>query len=290
MTAPRQRVLVIGASGYLGRAVIAELAAADIRVDRGGRGCDVDVNVDISDSDSIANAVTRARYSVVVNLAAYGVDAAARSTADFDRMVDVNAVGPSMLCMELAKVSESPRLIHVASCRESLDGPPDPVRLTYAITKRAGTGCVLGAIRAQRLHGVVLRLHAVYGGAQPRTRFVGSVVESARQGSTFTIKEPGASLDFVHVTDVVRAIRIAIVNPISSGEVLDVGTGSCTSVVDLARRLYSAVGADEELVLEGQAACVPYRVGCDTARAMSILGWSAEVGLDRGVVMALEEL
>jgi nucleoside-diphosphate-sugar epimerase len=285
------RVLLIGGAGYLGGELTRGLEDGEHEVVVASRSGS-DPAVDITDAQSIVAALGNIRPDVVLNLAAAGVDATRREHDALRAMIGVNAVGPSLLAREISRVDSGVRLIHFASSREALEGPVDEGRSTYSVTKSCGTAIMAEAIGAGRLSGMILRLHSVYGGSQPNTRFIASVIDAALQGERFMVREPHASLDFVHVDDVVRAVRSAIGCTPADNRALDIGTGVSTCVMATARAIYAAVGAIPSAVVEDQAwgdVGVAYTIGCDVLPASEALGWSAQIPLERGVEQAVKE-
>lgn len=285
------RILLIGGEGYLGRELAGGLGDGTYDVivaSRSGSDC----VVDITDARTIGAALEAVRPEVVINLAAAGVDATRREHDALRAMIAVNAVGPALLARELGRFAPDVFMIQLASSRETLEGPVDEGRSTYSVTKSCGTAIIAEAIGVGSLSGVILRLHSVYGGSQPSTRFIGSVIEAALRGEQFMVREPHAALDFVHVDDVVRAVRSALKWGGSSNRLLDIGTGVTTDVMTTARAIYSAAGAQPDLVVEDQTwldVDVAYEIGCDVSPAAEALRWTAEIALERGVGQAVKE-
>ncbi|MFE0258074.1 NAD-dependent epimerase/dehydratase family protein [Streptomyces sp. NPDC059010] len=91
--------------------------------------------------------------------------------------------------------------------------------------------------------------------------------------------------DFVHVDDVVRAVTAAL----RSGHgLINIGTGTPTSVLDVHAAVALAVGSDGRPefgpALTGEVRHVSLRVD----RAERELGWRARVGLDEGVATVVD--
>ena len=101
----------------------------------------------------------------------------------------------------------------------------------------------------------VLRLQNVYGpGQSPHNPYTGIVTlfhRLASRGETLDVYEDGdIGRDFVFIDDVVSALRACIAAP-PNGEtprVLDVGTGTVTTILDAARTIAAMYGAPEPVV------------------------------------------
>jgi dTDP-L-rhamnose 4-epimerase len=91
--------------------------------------------------------------------------------------------------------------------------------------------------------------------------------------------------DFVHVTDVARACRLALSGATPSGEVVNVGSGRNVSINEVAHGLAHIVGK-EHLTPETTG---KYRVGdirhcfADISKAQRLWGFEPLVGLDEGL-------
>jgi len=105
----------------------------------------------------------------------------------------------------------------------------------------AATGCSLS----------IARLQNVYGPGQSMTNsYTGIVTLFARQalaGETMDVFEDGKIVrDFVYIDDVVDALMACIVRPAGNGvRVVDVGSGSKTTILDLANLLAQWCNAPE---------------------------------------------
>jgi dTDP-L-rhamnose 4-epimerase len=92
--------------------------------------------------------------------------------------------------------------------------------------------------------------------------------------------------DFVSVTDVARACRLALQTAAAAGCVVNVGSGESITVNEIARRLSRILDKDE---IEGEVNG-KYRVGdirhcfADITLAKELLGYEPEVGIDDGIV------
>ncbi|MBD8060069.1 NAD-dependent epimerase/dehydratase family protein [Cellulomonas sp. JH27-2] len=177
----------------------------------------------------------------------------------------------------------------------SEDAPLDP-RNVYATTKVTGEHLLRSWVRETGGSAFALRFHNVYGPGMPRdTPYAGvaslfrSELAAGRAPRVF--EDGGQRRDFVHVDDVARAVVAAAGRPTDDGsmEPLNVGSGTVTTVGGLAGAMTAAMGGPEPVVT-GQ-----YRVGdvrhvtASSARARSLLGWSAQIPLDAGLADVLAD-
>jgi dTDP-L-rhamnose 4-epimerase len=136
---------------------------------------------------------------------------------------------------------------------------------------------------------VALRFQNVYGERQslknPYTGILSIFSNRMRQGLPINIFEDGReSRDFIHVRDVVRAIRKSLDSDLPPFTVANVGSGLATSVLDIATLLRQFLGSGSELKVSGD-----FRLGdirhcyADLGLAKSLLGFVPSVSLEVGL-------
>lgn len=209
------RILITGASGFIGRALSRELLARghelSVLVRRAGsepHGT-VAVSGDLSDARALAEAVAAARPQGVVHLAAE--IASQRSAA---KVQEVNVAGTQRLidaCRALESAEGLPRIVFASTvvtgdARGALlsESTPLPVSTPYGRSKQEGERIVLES----GLEAVVIRPSHVYG---PGGWYAEELVSRLRQPGRFAVIGRGANLwDVVHVEDVVSALVLAV--------------------------------------------------------------------------------
>ena len=243
------RVLVTGASGYLGGAVASALV---------GRGDDVrtlqrrpsrvagatDELGDVTDAARVRAAVRG--VDAVVHLAAKV--SLAGAVADFDRI----NVGGTRILLDEARAAGVARMVHVSSpsvahVGTSLMGdatrPAEPAlaRGDYARTKAAAELLALAA-DAPGFAVVVVRPHLVWGPGDPQ--LVGRIVERARQRRLPVIGSGTALIDTTYVDNAVSAIVAGLDHAEGvHGRSYVVTNGEPRPVAELLARICTACGA-----------------------------------------------
>lgn len=165
---------------------------------------------------------------------------------------------------------------------------PCPVSV-YAETKWQQEQLVQQAVQAWQLPAVILRYFNVYGSRQslcnPYSGLVAHFYERLRTRQPLLLYEKGTpKRDFVHVSDVVRANLLALHTPLPAGLCLNIGTGQCHSLYDVAATLLAVTGNDCPLHLTD---C--FRVGdihtcyANLDAAQQWLGYQPQVGLRAGL-------
>ncbi len=162
----------------------------------------------------------------------------------------------------------------------------------YGVSKLAGEHYlrVLGALNG--FEGVALRYANVYGPRQDPASEAGVVsifVSRLLQGRSLTIFGDGRQTrDYVFVGDVARANLLAATVPVSRGDRLDVpsfniGTGRETSVNDLAQLVGQALGRTPVVEHAPPRPGELFRSCLDVSKAGRELGWTPQVGFDKGM-------
>lgn len=166
----------------------------------------------------------------------------------------------------------------------------------YAITKRDHEELCLVAGAAYGIPSVALRFFNVYGPGQalsnPYTGVAAIFASRLLNGRPPVIFEDGEqSRDFIHVSDIVRAIMLALESERAAGSAINLGTGRPSTVLQIAQALSDGLDADIEPIRNDQ-----YRAGdirhcvADPERARELLGFEAEVTLEDGMRGLLEWL
>jgi len=166
----------------------------------------------------------------------------------------------------------------------------------YAITKRDHEELCLVTGAAYGIPAVALRFFNVYGPGQalsnPYTGVAAIFASRLLNGRPPIIFEDGEqSRDFTHVSDIVRAIMLALESEKAPGHAINLGTGRPSTVLQIAQALAAGLDLDIEPILNGQ-----YRAGdirhcvADPQRARELLGFEATTTLEDGMRALLEWL
>ncbi len=301
------RVLVTGGAGLVGSTIVDQLMATDVAevvvlddfsrgTTRNLQGCDRDGRLTVIEGDI--------RDRSTVERATHGIDvvfhqAAIRITrcAEEPRIAIDVLVNGSFTVFEAALRNGVRRVVAASSA--SVYGQAEELPTTedhhpwandtlYGAAKVFDEGMLRSLHRTEGLDYIALRYFNVYG---PRmdthgvyTEVMVRWMERIEAGSAPIIHGDGQqTMDFVHVRDVARANILAATAPITD-RVFNVGTGTSTSLVDLAAALARVMGSDlvPEHVGTRNHVAVEHRKA-STARARDELGFTTTVGLEEGL-------
>lgn len=159
----------------------------------------------------------------------------------------------------------------------------------YASSKYAQEDIVRIGCQSLGIGYAILRLQNVYGEGQslnnPYTGILSIFSTRIRRSLNLPIFEDGKeSRDFVHVDDVTGAMLASIAAPTAPNRVFNVGSGAAISVLDIARKLSEALGAEPNTVITGQYRVGDIRHNCaDIQELRNVLGYHPRVSLEEGM-------
>lgn len=133
------------------------------------------------------------------------------------------------------------------------------------------------------------RLFFVYGPGQRETSLIPSCYRAFKQGQPPQINNPDAVNDFIHVSDVARAIQALIESPGASG-IFNIGSGAPTGVGEICRLVSGyargsglcSAEANTPSVANGQGAWA------DVSRIRAKTGWTPRLSLQAGIEQTLD--
>jgi dTDP-L-rhamnose 4-epimerase len=180
---------------------------------------------------------------------------------------------------------------------EALTPVPTPESKTpclssvYALSKYDQERLCLMTGRAYSIPTVALRFFNVYGTRQalsnPYTGVLAIFASRLLNGNPPLIFEDGRQMrDFVHVSDVARACRLALEVEAARDQVFNVGSGRQYTVLEIARSMADVLGRKGmQPEVTGK-----YRVGdirhcvADITLARRVLGYEPQMPLERGLI------
>ena len=166
----------------------------------------------------------------------------------------------------------------------------------YALTKYDQERLCLIFGDAYNIPAVALRFFNTYGSRQalsnPYTGVLAIFAARFLNGKPPLIFEDGLQRrDFVAVSDVVRACRLALESNAVNGHTINVGTERGVTVIEVAQKLARILGVDIPALVSGR-----FRTGdvrhcvADTTLAQELLGFQAHIDLEQGLVALAEWL
>jgi UDP-glucose 4-epimerase len=292
------RVLVTGGSGFIGRHMVAELAAdgAHVRVIDLKPHPDPAVDIvqgDLADADVLAAALDGG-IDAVVHLAA--VTSVLRSIEQPEETYGTNVAATHAL-LEGARKAGVKSLAFAST--NAVTGPMEAPAITekatlkpltpYGATKAAGEMLMSAYTAVYGVRCACLRLTNVYGlGMQAKDSIVARLMRVIRLGGTFEIYGDGTQVrDYVNAADVVAAFRLALSSEQWSGPVV-IGSGSSLSVLEVLDAIRGVTGAQFE-VRHGPAKPGEMPAVIVDPSGAHAKGWSPRFSLEDGLARVWEE-
>jgi len=296
-------LLVTGGAGFIGRALVRQLAARGDRVvvldaltyaahpDALSRiAGDVElVQGDVADEGVVAGLLDRMTPDAVLHLAAEShVDRALADAAPFLR---TNVWGTWQVVR--ACVQHGVRLVHVSTDEvygdrsglpTSLEGDPCAPTNPYSAAKTCGDHLVLSAVRAEGLNAVITRGANTYGPGQYPEKLLPLAGQRWRSGRAMGVYGDGQQVrHWLYVDDHAAGI-VAALDRGAPGSIAHFG-GEASTNTDVLARWAAALGVpgDTERVEDRPGHDRAYDLD-DTATRRA-LGWSPATALDAGLAL-----
>jgi UDP-glucose 4-epimerase len=292
------RVLVTGGSGFIGRHVVSELRSAGsfVRVVDLQPHPDPTVEIVVGDiaEPRIVEQALDGGFDAIVHLAA--VTQVLNSLEQPELAFRTNVAATAEL-LEAARTAGVSALAFAST--NAVIGPMTDGKITedtplnpltpYGSTKAAGEMLMSAYSASYGVRCSCLRLTNVYGpGMQAKDSIVARLMRAIRLGTTFEIYGDGRQVrDYVHVSDVVAAIRLALTDPRWSGPTV-IGSGTSLSVLDVIDELRRVSGAQLNVEHGPAKAGEMPAVIVDPARALAA-GWQPKYTFTEGLAGVWDE-
>jgi len=290
------RVLLTGATGFVGREALAALerrghevhAVARRRGPEAVHWYEADL---VGDPDAAARVIAAVRPETLMHLAWY-----AEHGAFWASPLNIDWVAATLrLLREFARTGAGRRVVFAGTCAEYAwtraiypeDAPCEPSTL-YGAAKH---GLRLVAEAFARAEGVSFawgRLFFLYGPAEAPGRFVPSIARALLAGRSAPMTEGTQIRDFLHVADAGDAFA-ALARAEVDGAV-NVASGVGVSLRDLAELIAARVGAVGRLQIGaiGSRAGDPPSLVADVTRLRDGVDWRPRIALADGVARCVD--
>jgi len=295
------RVIVTGGAGFIGSELTRQLARAGAKVTvldsfvSGKRQYVKDLAARIVRADICDRAkVTRCMkdQEIVYHLAA--LPFIPDSYVNPKQFFKVNVEGSINIMWEAIQSKSAERLVYISSSEiygtaqttpMNEDHPTQP-HSTYAVSKLAADRTVFTLHKEHGFPAVILRPFNAYGPNITQPYIVPEIVaQLLKGGDHLTLGNVESSRDFTYVEDTARAIILASLRREAIGQVINIGSGHDTKIIDLANHIAEILGTKFRLETD-RSRLRPYdvdRLVCDNSKANRLLGWEPEIRLEDGL-------
>lgn len=284
-----RRVLVTGASGFLGTHICSRLSAGGAIVHATSRqprptGSDGVAyrQADVADIAVARELLASVRPDIVYHLAgAVGASPALPLVLPTYHSLLTSTVNLLVAATEQGCA----RVVLTGSLTEPAPIGPEPVpRSPYAAAKTMGVAYGQMFHALYRTPVVILRPFMTYGPAQASTKLIPSTILALLSGKAPQLSSGEVRADFVYVDDVADAFLAAAVTPGIEGASFDLGCGTLISIRHVVEQLARLTGS----TAMPQFGALPDRPGeneiaAKTAPAAWGLNWVARTPLEEGL-------
>jgi nucleoside-diphosphate-sugar epimerase len=278
------KVLVTGASGFIGRHLVARLDQLGKQVVCVSRQHGLDISRDNLPLEGVGH---------VFHLAARtGVPDAWRSPLDY---LSTNALGTARIleqCRGHCSVTFVSGYVYGNSGGVPIsETDPVDVQNPYALSKILAEQICDFYVRSYKVPVVTLRPFNIYGPWQSTSFLIpfilAQVLDPYQPEVQVNDLEP--SRDYLYVSDVVEAIIMSARAP--GGALFNVGSGMAYSVEQLIQRACSAAGIDKPYRSLGEKRRNEIGTTCaDISRLRETVGWRPKVSIDAGLRLVIESM
>lgn len=283
-----QRILITGASGFLGSHLCARLRVLDREVHAVSRKLRTKEGIhwwqaDLSGFPAVKTLMERIRPDIVFHLAG---DAVGSREREWVLPLFRGHVMSTVNLLTVAADTGCRRLVLAGSLEEPDASDPCVMpNSPYAAAKWTATAYARMFHALYALPVVMLRVFMVYGPGQPRLqKLIPYVILSLLRGEKPRLSSGTRQIDWVYIDDVVDALLAAAQVDRIEGESIDVGSGQLISIRQLVEKLCELIdpqccppfGRLSERPMEQVRAA-------DAGRSRRLLGWQSSIPLEEGL-------
>lgn len=287
------RVLVTGATGFVGQHLCRRLAAQGTTTFGLSRSASRDtlplgvipIAADVTQRDEMIAALDGARPSHVVHLAAVG---ATKPFLPIEEARRVNLTG-TIHVLEASQLVGIERFLHVGTAYEHSATASQQPHNPYVASKVAAWSFWQTFIAEHKLDAVAVRLYYVYGPGQVHG-LIPAAIRAAQSHASFEMTPGEQWRDFVYVADVVDALCAALTLHIVCGQTYDIGTGVGLQVKTAVQRIFEITESRGEYRLGalGYRPNEEMQLIAVLAAAQRDLKWQAQVQFEEGIARTIE--
>lgn len=281
-------VLVTGAGGFIGTNLCRHLVNKGYDV----QGIDIEEpqfehpssvefhEIDLRETSELPEA------DVIVHLAAYSQ--VQKVVEKPDRAIENIAMTQNVLEaaaeMDAFVINASSRDVYGSSLAPSEHEVTSNCPNGYAASKLSSEALVNAYRHTENISAVSIRLANVYGPMDDNPRVIPLFVALAASGQELSVFGEETYIDFVHISDVCRAIQTSIErSSIVNGESINIGSGSGTALVDIAEHIAETIESCPGWTINENRNGDIKKYVADISRAKLLLGFEPVVSFEDGL-------
>ena len=299
--AVKHRIVLTGATGGLGRALLAELEARPdcsvlalvrdpARLKRDAPQLRI-VGVDYADLKRLEQVMQDFQPTAFIHSAATGMQIPRPAWAD---MLECNVALSVRLCELVARLPAC-RFVFISSGlayrnqgRRLREDDPLETSHPYAASKAAADLLVRAVAAGKAMPLTIIRPFSFSGIGDRGTRLFPSLLQAAAEGRAFDLSAGEQVRDHCAVSDVARGVLLAATKnpaPPPAAEIFNLGSGRIESLRQLIECVVAELNLPVKLNFGARPATQfePRFLAADTSRAQAQLGWSPRVNFAHAI-------
>lgn len=289
------KILVTGATGFVGQHLIPKLNVYDYRLVVRNKSFDfadeVQIVYDVDTLEKFKKDIQKYNPDIVIHLASFLTSADDHS--NIKNIVESNILFTSIL-LESLKSTDVKMFINTGSFAEYYDDPnkPNPAYF-YSASKLAVRPIIQYFKNLIGFKSINIIPYTIYGGKSKSKKVIDFIVDSTESQTPIDMTNGEQILDFIHVNDVIDFYVHCLENIELLKDGLDyhLGTGTGTSIKQIATLVENITakkvninwGAREYRPLDIMRAIAPVKI------LEKELNWKAKVSVEDGIKKIIKE-
>lgn len=297
LTLNQKRILITGASGFIGTSLsdrLGKMGAKVIKVSRtGGNG----IKMDILNYKKIKDLIKKEKIQVVIHLASEAI--VEKGQEDPYITFTVNTQG-TLNILESARINKVERVIIASTAHVYGDNKipymesyvPRPTR-PYETSKACADLIAMSYAQTYKMSVLIPRFVNIYGpGDLNFTRLIPRTIKSVIEDKSPQMWGEGTLRDYLFIEDALKAyVRLCTIEDrkIEKEYIYNFGTGEIISVENLIKKIIRTMGANlkiEKVKTERTNEIKKQYVSWEKAK--EVLDWNPKTSLDEGLKKTID--
>jgi len=295
------RILITGASGFIGSKLISKLADSEVEILALGRNVSQKNNsnirwhnADLTKPNSYESTISDFSPNIVVHLSWQDIP-------DYSLEASVNNLYQSINFISFVSgLISCERVIISGSCSEygNVNGQCSEQNTLYptsylGLSKKSLYEWAKITLEMKSIDLFWFRIFYVYGPGQRKESLIPSIFSSLSMGNEPVLKTPLNSNDYIYISDVISAFETSILRDVEPG-VYNLGSGKSYSAIEICSFTEKIIKNSNKLsysiMSKLQSTKIDRGFWSDISKAKSKLHWSPKVKIEDGISLTWNSL
>jgi NAD dependent epimerase/dehydratase len=214
--------------------------------------------------------------------------------------IDVNIIGTANILASILRTDDSIRLMHTSTSEvygtaqyvPMDESHPLVAQSPYAATKIGADKLVESFVRSYGINSVTARPFNTFGPRQTPRAVISTIIKQMHEGSIVKLGNIHSTRDFNYVKDTVKGMSALTNASVSGGEVVNIGTGEETSILDIVEILTSITGKEYEVIIDDSRlrpeASEVDRLVAENRKIKTLTSWESKYTVKEGLQETFE--